>query len=257
MRADTNRCRWIRIRRAGALWLGLAVGTASVASQAAAQARMDYVRRGKLPPMITTRGALEQLTRDLFAVAQQLAPGDSIVRGAMSLSLRAQDTRGRAVNVDGKDLSEIDSLAINLDRRAELTQFSIGIHDLRSYAAPVGPVVSPHMSGAEIGLYAESYRMRATMEYTVFGAEKARVDSIANRLDAFGRRWMTTRTPEAGERIRMALKALAVILIALALGLRDRRHTWVFYPVAALLVGGAYLVPFEQMFTACRILGGS
>jgi hypothetical protein len=48
---------------------------------------------------------------------------------------------------------------------------------------------------------------------------------------------------------------LALILIPLALGLRDRRFAWLLYPTSLLVFAASYLIPFATLFADCRILG--
>jgi hypothetical protein len=260
MRTATNRFSLIGIAGMRAVrGLGLAA-LLGLVSPARAQIRSTlYSRTGTWPAIITTRGAVEQLTRDVYGLASALAPGDSIIRFGVQLWVGATDTRGHTVSVDRDSPSALDSLARLLDRRAELSAFRATVYDMRWYRADTTFVTAPHLRDLSFSFTsgAENPTHTAYVGYTVWGRDRARVDAIADRIDAFGRASSTWRTPKNGEIIRTTLKVLGLILIPLALGLRDRRFAWTLYPTSLLVFAASYLIPFASLFTACRILGSS
>jgi hypothetical protein len=218
-----------------------------------------YSRTGSWPAVITTRGALEQLTKDVYGLASALAPGDSVIRFGVQLQVGAMDTRRRAVSVDRDSPSALDSLARLIDRRAELLSFRATVYDMRWYRAGTSFVTGPHLRDLSFSFTSgeASSTHAGYVGYSVWGRDRAQVDAIGDRIDAFGRASSTWRTPKNGEIIRTSLKVLGLILIPLALGLRDRRFAWLLYPTSLLVFAASYLIPFATLFADCRILGSA
>jgi len=235
--------------------LGIALVLTGAATRTA-QSQREYSRSGTLHSIITNRGAVEQLAREVYAEVSTVAPGDSVVRYQVMASSYATDTRGRTVSFQGKSLA-LDSIAREIDRRSELWRFSAGVTDARLYQTDTGVVPAQRVHQADVSFASDlgSTTRTGGFFFYVTGKDRARVDSIADRIEAFGRTWSTWRSVEMGEMIRTSLKVIGLLLIPLALGLRDRRFSWVLYPTSLVVFAASYLIPFSTLFVDCRILG--
>src|SRR5262245_56942463 len=128
MRADTNCFSCLSVANLQtARGFGIALVLSSAAARGA-QSQQEYSRGGNLPAMITNRGAVEQLAKEMFAMVNAVSPGDSVVRYTVSVSLAATDTHGRSLAINSPSLT-LDSLAQQIDRRAELWRFSASVFD--------------------------------------------------------------------------------------------------------------------------------
>jgi hypothetical protein len=234
--------------------LVLAVALLAIAPRASiAQMPKFHMRQGTLPPMVVTQRDLEQLASEIVGTAVMLDGADTVTTGrpTVMVSARTVDRRviGSTLTVD----QLADTLHGYLTRNEEYTNVGFSVNDSRGYRPrETGLGDRPHIGSASLNF---SWGAEGKPMYIVNGHDAARVQAITDRIERFGREHQTWRGPEIGEMARNAVKIVALLLLPLALALRDRRRVWLLYPASAALFAGSYLFPFAVVFSNLTITG--
>jgi hypothetical protein len=243
-----------RLFRPWQRWIALSLAFPSIARAQFPSA--TYSRSGTLPAMITTKGAVEQFVKELAGLASSIEPIDTVNAGQMGLSTRVMTRDRRWVAGGGPISAGLDTLTARLNHASELSLVGFELRDGRSYRSRGSLFNADRVQGASITLVFSPTLEGPVNDYYVFGADRARVDQIADRIEAFGRQWATWRSPKVGEMLETALKVASLFVVALAFGLRDRRHIWLLYPASALLFATSYALTLTSLFQPFRIVAG-
>jgi hypothetical protein len=214
-----------------------------------------YRRGASLPAMKMTRGELTQLVDEILPIAKRLEAVDTVIPNpyvGSSEGFMATSIDGRTMSSRDFERTSRDSLERWLGTTTRLTFFSMEYHERRWFRNRALYANQPRVGSLELTLSATTLN---SSRYQVDGFDRARVDSIADRIEAFGRAHETRWTPQVGKYIEAGMKALALILLPLALQLRDRRFVWLVYLLSAGLFVAAFTFPFGAYFPNVVIAG--
>lgn len=241
-------------RRLGSIVLVLALLPVRSASSQGVPSHW-YKRATSLPAMKMTRGELKQLVDDILPIAKRLEAVDTVIQnpyGGTAEGFRATSIDGRTMASRDFERTSRDSLERWLGATTGLTFFSMEYQERRWFRNRAVYANQPRVASLSLTL---SATLQSASRYEVYGFDRARVDSIADRIEAFGRAHETRWTPRVGKYVEAGMKALALILLPLALQLRDRRFVWVLYLLSAGLFVGAFTFPFSAYFPNIVIAG--
>ena len=221
--------------------------TAAVAAGAQAVMPTWHARQGDLPALVATPQAIEALVSKITAVATSLEAIDTVEQTSSSgVMLLATTASGRSVAATVSVTEALDTLHRYLGTRDRLTRMSLIYNDTRMYRNR-----GRLLNQSRVGRMSVSFITsgdHAGANYNVSGYDQQRVDRIADRIEAFGREHETWRTRKLGELFKTATLVIALLLLPIALVLRDRRGVWALYPLSAALFATSYLFPFASMF---------
>jgi hypothetical protein len=204
--------------------------------------------------MITTRNAINRLVVETADSATAIASPDTVSAGQMLISFMARTPAGRGVAMqDSTTRAVFDTVGTYLGTNSALELVLLQVWDRRAFRDRTGLASHPRIAELSLMLSASSAASRS--HYHVAGFDRARVDAIANRIEAFGKSAASWRAPEYGDRARIAVKSLALLLLPMALALRHRRGSWLLYPVSVALFVTSYLFPFAVIFNSLVIAG--
>jgi hypothetical protein len=214
-----------------------------------------YRRATSLPTMKMTRAELTQLVDEILPIAKRLEPVDTVIPNPYSHpaeGFMATSIDGRTMSSRDFERTSRDSLERWLGATTGLTFFSMEYQERRWFRNRALYANQPRVQS--LGLTLSATTQNAS-RYEVQGFDRARIDSIADRIEAFGRAHETRWTPRVGKYIEAGMKALALILLPLALQLRDRRFVWTLYLLSAGMFVAAFTFPFAAYFPSVVIAG--
>jgi hypothetical protein len=225
----------------------------AVSAPSNAQGPGSYRRAGTLPAMIVGRAELERLMVEIADSVYGLTDADTISGGARMLSLVARIPTGRAVGVNDSTMQILDTVRTYLGAKSDLEMVSFHLNDTRSFRDRGTLARHPRIFEAGVGLAASADSRKSG--YSVIGFDTARVDQIANRIEAFGKTHETRWGPEFVDRARAGVKVLALLLVVIAVALRRHRAMVLVYPISAALFVASYLYPFAAVFNNLVVNG--
>ena len=206
-----------------------------------------YAREGHLPALIATPQAIEALVTKTTTVATSLEAIDTVERiNSGGAQLLVTTASGRSVSVTVSLPAALDSLRHSLEAGDQLTRIIFIYDDVRWYRNRGSLLNQSRVGRLSVSFITSGEHAGAS--YNVSGHDKARVDKIADRIEAFGRAHETWRTAKLGELFKQATLVISLLLLPIALVLRDRRGIWTLYPLSAALFLTSYLFPFTSMF---------
>ena len=214
-----------------------------------------YRRATALPTMTMTRAELTQLVDEILPIAKRLEPVDTVIpnpNAGRAEGFMATSIDGRTMSSRDFERTSRDSLEQWLGATTRLTFFSMDYQERRWFRNRA--LYANQARVASLGLTL-SAKTENPSRYEVYGFDRARVDSVADRIEAFGRAHETHWTPRVGKYIEAGMKALALILLPLALQLRDRRFAWLLYLLSAGMFVAAFTFPFSAYFPNVVIAG--
>lgn len=214
-----------------------------------------YRRAASLPAMKMTRGELEQLVDDILPIAKRLEAVDTVIPnpyGGTAEGFMATSIDGRTMSSRDFETTSRDSLERWLGATTRLTFFSMGYQERRWFRNRAVYANQPRVASLEMTL---SATLQNPSRYELHGFDRARVDSIADHIEAFARAHETRWTPRVGKYVEAGMKALALILLPLALQLRDRRFVWLLYLLSGVIFVAAFTLPFSLYFPNVVIAG--
>ena len=214
-----------------------------------------YRRATSLPAMKMTRGELTQLVDEILPIAKRLEAVDTVIPNpntGPAEGFMATSIDGRTMSSRDFERTSRDSLERWLGATTGLTFFSMDYQERRWFRNRALYANQPRVRSLALTLSATSEN---PSRYEVNGFDRARVDSIADRIEAFSRAHETHWTPRVGKYVEAGMKALALILLPLALQLRDRRFVWLLYLLSAGMFVAAFTVPFAAYFPNVVIAG--
>ena len=203
-------------------------------------------RDGALPPMITTRAEVETLVRNAIEIANKLEATDTVFQGQPMISVMATTIDGRSTSSTVPAAEGLDTLHRYLGASTALSNLYLNYGDARAYRERAGMLNRARVSSISFVLMAST--VKRDNSYRVEGHDSARVNAIADSIEAFARRSATWRGPEGGEMAKTGLMVVALLLLPIALALRDRKRIWLLYPASAALFVASYLFPYATVF---------
>jgi len=214
-----------------------------------------HAREGGLPALVATAQEIEALVTEITAVATSLEAIDTVERTSSGgIQLLATTASGRSVSATVSLPAALDTLRQYLEARDRLTRLIFIYNDARWYRNR-----GRLLNQSRVGRVSVSFITsgdHAGAGYNVSGHDKERIDKIADRIEAFGRTHQTWRTAKLGELLKQATLVIALLLLPIALVLRDRRGVWTLYPLSAALFVTSYFFPFTSIFSQVFIVNG-
>jgi len=190
------------------------------------------------------------LVADVVGIVNEAAPRDSASTGVLSFDILAGTPRGRGTSSSAPATQALDSLRRYLGTNTDLNRLSLLLDDRRSFVVPHFPAIG------DLRLNLLGSADQGQSSYLVSGPNVKEVDQIADRIEAFARASATWRGSQHGEMLRSATKVLALLLIAIAVALRDRRRSWLLYPASAVVFIASFVLPYTALFNDLTIFGG-
>jgi hypothetical protein len=213
-----------------------------------------HAREGTLPSLVTTRGDVERLVTEIIESASVLPPGVTVLGGEMMVMVMAFTRDGRGTSSTVPNATGLDTLHRYLGARSDFAQVFVQVHDARVYNVGYGPRHWPRVGDLLLALSPSADNKPNT--FRVSGFDRRQVDKIADRIERFGASFATWRSPAHGAMIKSGAQVLALLLLPVALTLRDRSRAWLLYPTSAALLVASYLFPFTAVFSNLTIVGG-
>ena len=212
-----------------------------------------HARQGDLPALVVTPHAIEALVTRITAAGTSLEAIDTVaLTNAGGVLLLVTNANGRTVGTNVSIGAARDTLHHYLETRDRLTRIIFNYNDPRVYRNR-----ERLLNQSRVGIMSVSFITsgdHAGAHYNVSGYDSALVDKIADRIEGFGREHESWRTPKLGERLKSAILVSALLLLPIALALRDRRGAWILYPLSAGLFAAGYLFPFASAFAPVIIV---
>jgi hypothetical protein len=206
-----------------------------------------HARQGDLPALVATSREIEVLVSEITAIATSLEAIDTVAGiSGSGVQLLATTASGRSVAATVSLPAALDTLHQYVALRDQLTRFSVHYNDARMYRNRGRLLNQSRVDRMSVSFIASGDHAGAS--YSVSGHDRERIDKIADRIEAFGRAHETWRTAKLGERLKAATLVIALLLLPIALVLRDRRGVWALYPLSAVLLATSYFFPFASNF---------
>jgi len=212
-----------------------------------------HAREADLPALVATSQAIEALVAEISAVATSLEAIDTVAGiSGSGVQLIATTASGRSVGATVSLPAALDTLHQYLALGDQLTRVIFVYNDARMYRNRGRLLNQSRVQRLSVSFITSGEHAGA--RYDVSGHDRERVDQIADRIEAFGREHKTWRTAKLGERFKAASLVIALLLLPIALVLRDRRGVWTLYPLSAALLATSYFFPFASMFGSAFIV---
>ena len=212
-----------------------------------------HARDGNLPALVASAREIEALVSEITAIATSLEAVDTVAGTSGSgVSLLATTASGRSVGATVNLPAALDTLHQYIAVQDQLTRLSVLYNDVRMYRNRGRLLNQSRVGRMSVSFIASGDHAGAT--YSVSGHDRERVNRIADRIEAFGRAHETWRTAKLGERLKAAILVIALLLLPIALVLRDRRGVWTLYPLSAALLATSYFFPFASIFGSVFIV---
>jgi len=206
-----------------------------------------HARQGDLPALVATSQSIEALVSEITTIATSLEAIDTVAGiSGSGVQLIATAASGRSVGATVSLPAALDTLHQYLARGDQLTRIIFQYNDARMYRNRGRLLNQSRVERMSLSFIASGDRAGAS--YDVSGHDRERIDKIADRIEAFGREHRTWRTAKLGERFKATTLVIALLLLPIAMVLRDRRGVWTLYPLSAALLATSYFVPFASMF---------